>query len=155
MINPQVFRFTETEKVELDLENGQFVLAEFVTPGVIQTTEIIYLFTQAFLDEEADLDGDEIEEKFEEAKEAMNGMAVEGVSEEEVGRRLYKNLFFRPKNVEIIERLVRDCFNLEARQLKDEVLMAMLTYLISHLVKVTNKIVEKRQISEQAQTDMG
>jgi hypothetical protein len=62
-------------------------------------------------------------------------------TEAETENRIYTQLILKPGNAQIVENLIKDCFDLDARKLRNDVLAQMISKLITYLSELINKSV--------------
>jgi len=123
-------------------EEGGTLAIPFTKPGMIQVSELAVLFIKSYLPKDIDIeDLDQMseEEKFQLAAQSIPTATTDDSEEDmiNIGVQIYTKLFFSEGNTQLIEKLVMDCFGLEARRLKNPVLMALLAALVEYLINST------------------
>lgn len=135
--NPKVlYRSYSGENLDVILNDDETFSVQFIPPGIIQYGRLFHVFIDAFLPETltpADKNKLTQDEKFNLALKTLNDIQANTTeeNEEQSVKAVYTGLFLKGNNSKIIESIVRDCFELEASLLDDNVLMQLVSHLIN------------------------
>ena len=140
--NPAVLnRPLEKEGFTLYLDDTKTFVVKYCPPGAIQVGVLLEVFINAFLPESfsPDVISRMTEtEKLQKAYGELSKLKEESTSETdtEIENTIYTKLILKPGNPIRIEELIKDCFDLEARKLRNEILAQLVSKLVTHLSEI-------------------
>lgn len=138
----KLLRKVNKKAFEVFTDSGEKVSLDYWTPGVYQYSLIFKMFIDSFLPDELspdDVSKLSLDEKLKLSFENLSNLKgdVQESDKASAGMKMYTRLFLRDQNLSIVRDLVRQCFQLNAEELSDSVLLQLVALLIEDMSEKT------------------